>query len=55
MTPFATQTVPPADNDEGSRRVAGQPRAFSTPEIAFLTGVPLLWGNSAPVSPRRRG
>jgi hypothetical protein len=44
MTTFATQMVPPADNDEGSRRAVGQPRAFSLPEVAFLTGVPLLWG-----------
>jgi hypothetical protein len=44
MTTFATQMMPPADNDEGSRRVAGQPRAFNPPEIAFLIGVPLLWG-----------
>jgi hypothetical protein len=44
MTTFATEMVPPADNDEGTRRVAGQPRAFSPPELAFLIGVPLLWG-----------
>jgi hypothetical protein len=44
MTTFATQMVPPADNDEGTRRVAGQPRAFSPTELAFLIGVPLLWG-----------
>jgi hypothetical protein len=44
MTAFATQMVPPADNDEGSRRVAGQPRAFTPAELAFLIGVPLLWG-----------
>jgi hypothetical protein len=44
MTTFATQMVPPADSDEGTRRVAGQPRAFSPPELAFLIGVPLLWG-----------
>jgi hypothetical protein len=44
MTTFATQMVPPADNDEGTRRVAGQPRAFSPTELAFLIGVPFLWG-----------
>jgi hypothetical protein len=44
MTTFATQMVSPADDDEGSQRVAGRPRAFSTPELAFLIGVPLLWG-----------
>jgi hypothetical protein len=44
MTTFATEMVPPADNDEGTRRVAGQPRGFSPPELAFLIGVPLLWG-----------
>src|SRR5215218_2917698 len=44
MTTFATEMVPPADNDQGTRRVAGQPRAFSPPEFAFLIGVPLLWG-----------
>jgi hypothetical protein len=43
MTTFATQMVPPADNAEGSRPVADQPRAFSTGELAFLIGVPLLW------------
>jgi hypothetical protein len=43
MTSFATQTVPPADNAEGSRQVAGQLRAFSPGELAFLIGVPLLW------------
>ena len=43
MTSFATQTVPPVDNDEGSRRTAGQPRSFSPGELAFLIGVPLLW------------
>jgi hypothetical protein len=36
--------VPSADNDEGSRRVARQPRAFSSGEVAVLIGVPLLWG-----------
>jgi hypothetical protein len=35
--------VPPADNAEGSRQVAGQLRAFSPGELAFLIGVPLLW------------
>ena len=44
MTTFATQMVPPADNDEGTRRVAGQAGVFSLPELAFLIGVPLLWG-----------
>jgi hypothetical protein len=44
MTTFATQMLPPADRDEGSRRVAGQARAFSSGELAFLIGVPLLWG-----------
>jgi hypothetical protein len=43
MTTFATQMVPPADNDEGTRRVAGQARAFSSGELGFLIGVPLLW------------
>jgi hypothetical protein len=43
MTSFATQMVPPADNAEGSRQVAGQLRAFSPGELAFLIGVPLLW------------
>jgi hypothetical protein len=43
MTAFATQIVPPADNAEGSRPVAGQRRAFSPGELAFLIGVPLLW------------
>jgi hypothetical protein len=43
MTTFATEMVPPADNAEGSRPVAGQPRAFSPGELAFLIGVPLLW------------
>jgi hypothetical protein len=44
MTTFATQMVPPADRDEGSRRVAGEAPAFSAGELAFLIGVPLLWG-----------
>jgi hypothetical protein len=44
MITFATQMVPPADNDEGSLRVAAQRRGFSPPELAFLIGVPLLWG-----------
>jgi hypothetical protein len=43
MTTFATQMVPPADNAEGSRPVADQPRAFSPGELTFLIGVPLLW------------
>jgi hypothetical protein len=43
MTTFATEMVPPADNAEGSGPVAGQPRAFSSRELAFLIGVPLLW------------
>ena len=43
MTTFATQMVPPADSAEGSRPVAGQPRAFTSAEVAFLIGVPLLW------------
>jgi hypothetical protein len=43
MTSFATQMVPPADNAEDSRPVAGEPRAFSPGELAFLIGVPLLW------------
>ena len=43
MTSVATQTVPPVDNTEGSRRAAGQPRSFSPEELAFLIGVPLLW------------
>jgi hypothetical protein len=43
MTTFATQTVPPTNNAEGSRPVAGQPPAFSPGELAFLIGVPLLW------------
>jgi hypothetical protein len=44
MTAFASQMVPPADNDEGSRRVVAQRRSFSPPELAFLIGVPALWG-----------
>jgi hypothetical protein len=43
MTTFATEMVPPSDNAEGSGPVAGQPRAFSSRELAFLIGVPLLW------------
>ena len=43
MTSFATQMVPHADNAEDSRPVAGQPRALSPGEFAFLIGVPLLW------------
>jgi hypothetical protein len=42
MTTFATEMVPPADNAEGSGPVAGQPRTFSSRELAFLIGVPLL-------------
>jgi hypothetical protein len=44
MTAFASQMVPPADNDAGSRRVIAQRRSFSPPELAFLIGVPVLWG-----------
>jgi hypothetical protein len=44
MTTFATEMVPPADNGEGTRQVVGQPRAFSPGELAFLIGVPFLWG-----------
>jgi hypothetical protein len=44
MTMFATHMVPPADNDEASRRVAAQRPSFSPPELAFLIGVPALWG-----------
>jgi len=44
MTTFATHTVPPADDDAGSRRVAARRRSFSPPELAFLIGVPVLWG-----------
>src|SRR5918994_1835235 len=44
MTTFATQMVPPSENAEGPRPVAGQPRGFSPGELAFLIGVPLLWG-----------
>ena len=43
MTMLATEIVPPADNPEGSRPVAGQPGAFSPGELAFLIAVPLLW------------
>jgi hypothetical protein len=43
MTTLATEIMPPADNAEGSRPVAGQPGAFSPGELAFLIGVPLLW------------
>jgi hypothetical protein len=43
MTTFATEMVPPADSPEGSGPVAGRPRAFSSRELAFLIGVPLLW------------
>jgi hypothetical protein len=44
MTTVATNIVPPADNAEGSRPVAGKARAFSPGELAFLIGVPLAWG-----------
>jgi hypothetical protein len=44
MTAFASQMVPPADNDAGSGRVIAQRRSFSPPELAFLIGVPVLWG-----------
>jgi hypothetical protein len=44
MTTFSTPPVPSTDNGEGSQRVAGRPAAFSPPELAFLIGVPLLWG-----------
>jgi len=40
---FATDMVPPAENAEGFRPVAGRPRGFSPGEFAFLIGVPLLW------------
>jgi hypothetical protein len=44
MTPFATQLVaPPAEGDEGSPPVTARPRAFSSAELVFLIGVPLLW------------
>ena len=42
MIMFATE-VPPTDDAAGSRRVAGQPPAFSPGELAFLIGMPLLW------------
>jgi hypothetical protein len=41
---FATQVVPSTGDGEGSRRVASRPAPFSPPELAFLIGVPLLWG-----------
>jgi hypothetical protein len=44
MTTSAARMASPAGNDESSQRAAGQPRAFSAPELAFLIGVPLLWG-----------
>jgi hypothetical protein len=44
MTAFATQTVPPNYGDERSQPEAGQLRAFTAGEVAFLIGVPLLWG-----------
>jgi hypothetical protein len=43
MTTFANQMVPSADSDKGSRRAGGQAHAFSSGELAFLIGVPLLW------------
>ena len=43
MTTFATEMLPPADIAEGSQPAAGQPRAYTPAELAFLTGVPLLW------------
>ena len=44
MTTFATQPVePPAEGDEGSPPVTARPRDFSSAELAFLIGVPLLW------------
>ena len=39
MTAFATEMAQP----ESSQRAAGQLRAFSSAELAFLIGVPLLW------------
>jgi hypothetical protein len=44
MTTSAARMASPAGNDESSRRAAGGPGAFSPPELAFLIGVPLLWG-----------
>lgn len=43
MTTFATEMVPPPDNAEASRPVAGPPRAFRPEDLAFLIGVPALW------------
>lgn len=39
----SVSTEPVADNG-GPRRVTAQGRAFSSRELAFLIGVPLLWG-----------
>jgi hypothetical protein len=44
MTTFATQPVPSTDKVEDSQRVTGRPGGFSPAELAFLIGVPLLWG-----------
>jgi hypothetical protein len=44
MTTSAARMASPPGNDEGSRRVAGRPGVFSPLEVAFLIGVPLLWG-----------
>ena len=44
MMTFATQSVPSTDNPGGAQRVSGRPGAFSPLELAFLIGVPLLWG-----------
>jgi hypothetical protein len=44
MTTFATQAVPSHESAVGSQRVIGRPGAFSPAELAFLIGVPLLWG-----------
>jgi hypothetical protein len=57
MTMFATEMGPDpaAKNDEGARMVTEQARAFSLPEIAFLTGVPLLWGILLLFHPRGEG
>jgi hypothetical protein len=44
MTTFATEPVPSTDHGQASRRVAGRAGAFSPAELAFLIGVPLLWG-----------
>jgi hypothetical protein len=56
MTIFATEMGPdPAQNDEGARLVTEQTRRFSQAEIAFLTGVPLLWGILLLFHPRGEG